>query len=254
MKGTSASETQLTTMGKKKRLAVRRKRGTGVLYFDQGTQDAIEKYQKESSSAVREFLYKERILPAFDKLVENLIFIHGFNKEEEPFESLKSDCISFLYETIMKFDPLRGSKAFSYFNVVARNWLIIKSKQRAKKRNRHVSIDDVHLNMVHKQIIENYSVVPAQDDAMIDAARSEEILDILRRVKKRITNDNEMIVIEAIIRIFSHTDELELLNKRAIFVYIRELSQLNPKQLSLALSQIKRYYRDVTNSQYSNFF
>lgn len=235
-------------MGFKRRLSVRR-RGTGVLYFHEGTQDAIVSFQQETDPAVKEQLYKEQILPAFEKLVENLIFMHGFNKEEEPFESLKGDCVTFLYETIYKFDASRGSKAFSYFNVVARNWLVIKSKQRAKKRFRHLSLDDKDsLNSLQRQIIENYHVLPAQDDAMIEGMRVQEIISMMGEIKKRITNENEMLCIDAIIEIFRKTDELELLNKRAILFYIREITKLAPKQMSLAMTQIKRYYRDIKTS------
>lgn len=235
--------------GKRKHMAVRRRKGTGALYFHEGTQRAIVSFQNAESDSDKEKIYKDDIFPAFEKLVENLIFLHGFNKEEEPFESLKGDCITFLYETIYKFDPDRGSKAFSYFNVVARNWLIIKAKQRAKKRNRHVSLDDTDsLSNLQRQIIENYNVLPAQDDAMIEALRQQEILTMLGKIKEKITNENEMSCIEAIIEIFRRVDELDLLNKRAIFVYIRELSHLNPKQLSLAMTQIKKYYREMMNS------
>jgi hypothetical protein len=235
--------------GKRKHMAVRRRRGGGPLYFHEGTQKAIVAYQQTKDVSEKEKIYKDDIFPAFEKLVENLIFLHGFNKEEEPFESLKGDCITFLYETIYKFDPNRGSKAFSYFNVVARNWLIIKAKQRSKKRNRHLSLDDTDsLSSLQRQIIENYNVLPAQDDAMIEALRQQEILAMLGKIKEKITNENEMSCIEAIIEIFRRVDELDLLNKRAIFVYIRDLSHLNPKQLSLAMTQIKKYYREMMNS------
>lgn len=235
---------------KKKKIVRRKKSSNRKLYFHEGTQEAIENFQHEEDYAAREKLYSEEILPAFDKLVENLIFMHGFNKQHDSFEMLKNDCVSFLYETINKWDPARGTKAFSYFNVVARNWLIIKSKQRNKRNRRHVSMDDQDaLNSVQKEIIETHKVVPSQDEILINQNRQNEILSLLSEIKTRTTNENELLCIDAIIKIFSHVDDLEFLNKRAIFVYIRDLSNLSPKKLSVAMSQIRKHYKELSRSE-----
>lgn len=100
------------------------------MYFNEKTTEAIENYQKLSSKEEKEKLYLAEIYPAFDKLVENLIFIHGFRGLHDSYDDLKNDCVTFLYEAIHKFDPTRGTKPFSYFNVVAKRWLIIRSKVR----------------------------------------------------------------------------------------------------------------------------
>lgn len=232
----------------KKRRTVRRKKKRNM-YFHAGTQAAIEKYQQIEDAAAKEKLYNEDILPAFDKLVENLIFMHGFNKTFDSFEMLKNDCVTFLYETIYKWDPSRGTKAFSYFNVVARNWLIIQSKKRTKQNRRHVSMDDQDsMSASQKQQLANYKVVPPPDALMIEKERSLEIVKLLQEIKTRTTNENELLCINAVIQIFGHIDNLEFLNKRAIFVYIRDLSGLNPKQLSVAMSQIRKHYRELSRS------
>ena len=100
------------------------------LYFHSGTQDAIVAYQKSPDRKEKERLYVTDIMPAFEKLVENLINIHKFSSLHDSYDDLKNDCVNFLFETIGKFDSTRGTNAFSYFNVVAKNWLIIKTKQK----------------------------------------------------------------------------------------------------------------------------
>jgi hypothetical protein len=97
------------------------------LYFNSDTQDAIVAFQKETSKKEKDEIYVGKILPAFEKLVENLINIHKFTGMYDTYEDLKNDCVNFLFETIIKFDASRGTNAFSYFNVVAKNWLIIKN-------------------------------------------------------------------------------------------------------------------------------
>lgn len=219
------------------------------LYFHAGTQEAIVLYQNTEEEDQRHIIYVKDILPAFDKLVENLIFIHGFTRAfgAGSYESLKADCVSFLYESLHKWDPERGTKAFSYFNVVAKNWLIIKAKKRQKNNRRHVSIDDHDsLRRVDLEIIENYQAIPAQDDEMIKRERSQEILKMLHEIKGRLTSENELSCITAIIVIFESVDQLDFLNKRALFVYMRDLSNLNPKQLSIAMSSIRKHYKALS--------
>ena len=124
--------------GKKK---IRRRPGKKQnLYFTAETQQWIELYQKTEDVDKKTVIYEKNILPAFSKLSENLIFVYGFKSYFATFDELKADCISFLFESIKKWDPSRGTKAFSYFNVVAKNWLIIQSKKTTKNNKRHNTI------------------------------------------------------------------------------------------------------------------
>ena len=243
--------------GKKR---VRRRKGAKKktnmkLYFHQGTQDAIVMYQAEDDLSKKEVLYVSDIFPAFDKLVENLIFIHGFARAHDSFETLKNDCVTFLYESIHKFDHTRGTKAFSYFNVVAKNWLIIKSKQKTKNNKRHVCIDDKEsLGTFDIELIENYDAVPSQDYEIMCREKSSAITALLHEIKSRLSNENELLCIDAIIIIFNKIDDLDFLNKRALFVYMRDLSGLNPKQLSISMSTIRKHYRELAGTDSFQIF
>tara|TARA_B100000700_G_scaffold322964_1_gene425717 strand:- start:2206 stop:2949 length:744 start_codon:yes stop_codon:yes gene_type:complete len=244
--------------GKKKFVKIRRRRGKGKrnLYFHQGTHDAIVKFQSLECTSGREKLYVSEIFPAFDKLVENLIFIHGFTSTHSSFEDLKNDCVVFLYETLDKFDHTRGTKAFSYFNVVAKNWLIIKSKQRSKQIRRQVSLDDpMSISRRDMSSIESYKIVPAQDTEMIKRESIENLFSLMVEIKKKLSGENEIACIDAIITLFEKIDDIDLLNKRAIFVYLRDISSLNPKQLSIAMSSIRKHYKSlVKQGEFDIFF
>ncbi len=241
---------------KKKVARVRRKGAKKNLYFNQDTHDAIVEYQGTESEEEKEKIYIKRILPAFDKLVENLIFIHGFASGGVIYEELKSDCVTFLYETLHKFDHTRGAKAFSYFNVVAKNWLIIKAKQRTKLNRRHVSIDDSESLAVRDFVkIESYNAEPAQDHRLIKENALNNLRNLLQEIRLKLSGDNELACMDAIITLFNKIDDLDLLNKRAVFVYMRDLSNLNPKQLSISMSVIRKHYRVlVKDDRFDIFF
>tara|TARA_E500000331_G_scaffold344013_1_gene379590 strand:- start:2650 stop:3396 length:747 start_codon:yes stop_codon:yes gene_type:complete len=240
---------------KKKTRRVRRKSGKKP-YFGKEAHEAIVRYQGSEVIEEKHKIYIDEILPAFSKLAENLIFIHGFAKSPAAYPALKSDCISFLYETLNKFDPSRGTKAFSYFNVVAKNWLIIQSKKSTKNRKRLVSIDDRDsLSSSDAHAIESYKVVSSPDSDMMRKESLENLFSLMKTIKQRLNTDNEIACMDAILTLFTKIDDLDLLNKRAVFVYMRDLSSLNPKQLSVAMSSIRKHYRDlVKNDEFDIFF
>jgi hypothetical protein len=216
------------------------------MYFHAGTHDAIVRFQHEDDDHSREKIYIQEILPAFDKLVENLIFIQGFNVTHGSFDDLKSDCVTFLFETLKKFDASRGTKAFSYFNVVAKNWLIVKSRQRAKQAKRMCSIDDKEaINEIELLDLENYSVEQAQDANLVREGTTLSIFALLEDIRSDMSCENEIKCIEAIKKIFNEIEDVEILNKRAIFVYVRDITGLTPKQLSISMSSIRKRYKDL---------
>jgi len=216
------------------------------LYFHAGTQDAIVSFQKETIKKIRDGIYVNDILPAFEKLVENLINIHKFTGIHDSYDDLKIDCVNFLFETIHKFDSGRGTNAFSYFNVVAKNWLIIRTKQKAQKLKRNVSIDDpAGLTSYENMIVEDYGSIPSQDDILDATSSVETTLNLLYDIRTKIKTENELTCINSIITIFENIDEVDLLNKGAILLYMRELSGLSPKQLTTTMQSIKRHYKKI---------
>lgn len=230
---------------KKKKIRRKRKDGTpSKLYFHEGTQAAIVAHQNSTSKKEQDELYVKEIFPAFEKLAENLINIHKFSGLHDSYDDLKNDCVNFLFETIPKFDASRGTNAFSYFNVVARNWLIIRAKNRTKNIKRSVSIDDTESLTINEQrTIEEHSIIPSQETIFENQNMANKILELLYEIRSKVKTENELICINSIITIFENIDEIDLLNKSAILLYMRELSGLTPKQLTTAVQSIKKHYR-----------
>ena len=220
------------------------------LYFTKDTQAAIEKFQAEETEEERAKIYTKDIMPAFEKLAENLILIYGFAKGRHDFGSLKNDCITFLYETLYKFDASRGTKAFSYFNVVAKNWLILNTRKRKKVQDNSYPIHELEsFSAADRNAIANYQLADAPDDILILAEKRDEIKEILKILRGKVVNTNDVACIEAVHVVFDKIDELDLLNKRAIYVYIREISGLNSKQLSTSMSTVRRLYKQIKNEE-----
>lgn len=228
-------------MAKRKRI----RRGTGKnKYFTKDTQAAIVEFCSSEDTKHRNKVYTERIMPALNKLAENLIFIYGFHKYGEDPAHLKVACVAALYETLHKFDASRGTNAFSYFNVVAKNWLIINSRRNKKRRDRTVCIHDhEHLRAADKMAISDHLSLPCPSEVYERKENIVIIKQLLISIQGELENTNDLKCMNAIITVFENVDKLDFLNKRGIFVYIREISGLNSKQLSCSMTNIRRKYR-----------
>ena len=219
-------------------------------YFNAGTQQAIVDYKAELLPAKRNELYVDLILPAFSKLVENLINVYGFQIQYETKTDLQNECVEFLYGVIGKFDASKGTKAFSYFNVVAKNWLIIRSKQSVRNIHVFTSLDDLEsLSQNDLETIENHSIALSPEDVMINTVNSNWLKEVLGIITSLATTDNEIECLKGINMLFENIHELDFLNKRAIMLYLREITSLNPKNLSVVLSTMKRHYK-VAKEEY----
>ena len=231
---------------------IRRKSGTSpsVNYFTEDTQEAIVRFRNEPDVEKRKIIYVKSIKNAFETLVENLINVYGYHILYESKEDLKNHCLADLYEVISKFDPSKGSKAFSYFNVVAKNWLTIRSKTNAKNIQTFMSIDNKDAFSSHElEMIENFKIIPSADEVITQEEITDDIKKMLIEIKDRVKTDNEKTTIDAVKFLFDKLEDLDLVNKRAIMLYIREITRLSPKQLSIVLSSLKKHYKNLKNEE-----
>jgi hypothetical protein len=225
------------------------------MYFDESVQDSIELYHQTNCLIQKTKIFESSINPAFEQLVDKLIKVYDFKTFNSSLDEVKSECVSFLYETMHKWDPSRGSKAFSYFNVVAKNWLIINSRKQLKKNNSSVSLEDFDLlSPIQKTQIEEYSIVPSPEENLIFSETKFEIIKMLDDMKIKVSNENELRCLHAIETLFNSIDELELLNKRAIRVYLVEISGLDKKIISKSLASLKKYYKNCLKENKYDIF
>ena len=220
------------------------------MYFGPEAHAAIVEYQEVENREEKNKIYEEKIKFAFEKLSENLIYIHNFSTDRDHFHILKSDTVSFLFEILEKFDKEKGAKAFSYFNVCAKNFLIIKSKKRIKNLIRHVRIDDKDLSLREKYAIERHQIVPSPEVNLMNEEALGIQRDLMVKIREKLTNKNEILCMDAAITLYDKVDDLDFLNKRALFVYLREISGLNPKQLSVAMSNIRKHYKELIKNSH----
>ncbi len=221
----------------KKKGKKRRKKSNN--YFTKETQEAIVDFKNEPDAEARKQIFVDRIEPAFAKLIENLLFVYRFHTLGN-IDTLKNDCMSYLFENITKFKPEKNSKAFSYFNVVARNWFILKWKNNKKKDKTDVQFDKNVLAKLEQN--ENEAVVMSYEDEAIKQEYLDTLKDEVKRWRGKFEKDQERKVLEAVILLLDNPELLPIYNKKGIYLYIREITGLNTKQVVTNLTKLKKKY------------
>lgn len=210
-------------------------------YFTKDTDKALAAFLATDEVADKHEIFDKKIRPAFEKLVENLIFVYGFYTIDDV-ETLKREGLSNLYEMIPKFDPTKGTKGFSYFNVVAKNWFVQKTRERNKK---HRIESELHTDLDNEsaQSDPNFSISP-HEDLLEDKEQWIKFYEAMESWRDQLPKKSERQVLEAVIFLMRNPDLVTIYNKKAVYLYLRELTNLNTKQVVVNLKKIKALYNE----------
>ena len=223
-------------------------------YFTKETDKYLQKFLEATTPEEKHAIFTDHIRPAFEKLIENLIYVYRFYNIDD-METLKKDCLANLYEIIPKFkvapDPKeKGSRGFSYFNVIAKNWFIQKTRER-NKRNRLES--DLHYDLDHEAVKSdpNFSMTPHEDEVE-EREFWVKFYEEMEGWRDKLTKKTERQVLEAVIFLMKNPDLVSIYNKKAVYLYLRELTGLNTKQVVVNLKKIKGLFLKWKDRYYTS--
>ena len=217
-----------------------RKKSKKKLYFGPEVQDAIVRYNDSNDDSKRNKIYQTEIHQAFDKLAENIINTFKFTYFDYPFEDVKAEVVSFLVMNMHKYDHTKGSKAFSYFSIVAKNYLILHNNNNYKRLKIHDNID-----VISNKTNQSTESEELAKDLLKDVIEyfEENILDIFN--KKR-----DIEVAYAIIELFKNKDEIENFNKKALYILIREMTDVNTIHITSVVNVFKKHYKKIIQQHF----
>jgi len=220
----------------------RRRKRTKNLYFTKVHENAIIDYCKTTSYKERSELYENLIQPAFSEMVNKIIFTYKFNILPN-IDSLREDCKVWLTTILNKYDPNKGSKAFSYFSVVTKNWFIHKVKVNSKKIKKEVSFE----NLVENGGADILGTTDPKESYLSQRIEVEFWNTLLENLDKWDTGNlkkNEKAVLDSVKILLHNIDDIEIFNKKAVYLYLRELTGLNTKQVVNNLNKLRERYRN----------
>jgi hypothetical protein len=229
------------------------KKKTSVIYFTSETEAAIVKYNNTLSSAEKSKIYNNEIHPAFFKLTENIIHTFKFYYTEvDNIEDLQHEVITFLLSKIHLFDPSKGAKAYSYFGTIAKRYLIINNTKNYKKRIDKINIDNIDDDESLTYIVntnDNHDKLYWFIDQYVEYCTS--------NIFKLFPKENDAKAADAILELFRKREHLDIFNKKALYIYIREIIDIKTPKITkiagLLYDIFKRGYAFYLENGYVKF-
>ena len=206
------------------------------VYFGQEVQDAVVEYNSSTNDGERNEIYGKRIHAAFDKLAENIINTFKFTYFDDPFVDVKHEVVTFMVMNMHKYDHTKGSKAFSYFSVVAKNYLILHNNNNYKKLKTHDKIDVLERHKYQGSDEYDFNTFTAE---IVDYFDSN-----MNTIFKK---DRDLKIGYAIIDLIKQRDEIENFNKKALYILIREMTDVNTSQITSVVNVLKKHYNKILN-------
>ena len=223
-----------------------KKRGrkrTKKQYFTADTDLAIKEYLASVNQDERDDIFKTRIHYPFYKLAENLIHTFKFYYTEvDDLEDLKHEVICFLLEKLDYFKPEKGTKAFSYFSIVGKNYLILYNNNNYKKKKAKVDV-----------------LAADEDDGVLHSLgrdqRKQEIKDFIdyfteyvdKHMFTMFKKEKDRKVADSINVLFKRRENLEIFNKKALYIYIREMTQVDTPVITKVTKILRKKYKELYN-------
>ena len=217
-------------------------------YFTQDHEEAILKYVASSSKEERTELYKIFIGPAFDEMVNKIVYSFKFTNLPN-IEYLMDECKIWLITILDKYDTQKNSKAFSYFSVIVKNWFIQKTKKKAKAIQYEVPLDEI----TNETEMERS---PEDDIHPEESMSTNQFMVYLRAemvdweyLAER-TNDER--VVKAIQILMDSAQDIDIFNKKAVFIYVKEMTDCQSNTITKVIKKLKVIYKEILDDYLEN--
>ena len=208
-------------------------------YFTKITEIAINAYNNCDNQHLKNKIYNRFIHYSFDKLSENVIHTYKTYYFDDPYEDVKANVVAFLNEKIDRFDGANG-RAFSYFTVVARNYLFNENNKNYERMKSRENIDAIDLNrnitneVINQQIQEEKSDFIDHYVDYID----EHLYDLFLK-------DRDRAIADSINELFRNRIDLYSYNKKALYILIRERTGVDTQYITKVINKMKSIYTEL---------
>jgi len=223
----------------------KRKPKQSILYFTQETEDAIVEYLITEDQVKRNQIYNDKIDYAFHKLAENIIHTFKFYYTEvNTINELKHEVVCVLLEKLSKYKQGKG-KAYSYFGTIAKRYLIVYNTNNYKKLKGKATLLEVDEDKeITNELIKNYDVdVDPEESQLINIYVNYIDNNLFRLFPK----EKEAKVADAIMELFRKRENIDVLSKKAIYIYIREITDTSTPIITKVIKTLKEIYIKINN-------
>lgn len=235
---------------KKKHRKERNDKVTPNQYFTKLHENAIVTYCQSKNPRERNQIYVELIAPVLLEMVEKIVYRWKFNNLPNN-KILIEECVGHLVSILSKFDPAKGSKAFSYLSVITKNWFMHQSKLNANKSRIEANCEEI--SKVKEIETEFFSTT----NPYFENREKKEFIDAFKREiglwkLDPLMKEGEIKVLSAIEILLEQAENLEIINKKSLYIYLREITDLNQKQILIHLKRFKQLYEEFRKRYFND--
>lgn len=207
-------------------------------YFTLDVDEAIIRYNSSTNRKEKELIYTKEIYPSLDKLSENLINTYKCPYIDLEFEDLKHDLVSFLTEKLGNFSKSAG-KAYSYYTVAGRNYLIALNNKNYSKRKQLV---DLELVDEERDVINEISDFEYKE--FLSTFIDEWINRMEFEIYELFSSSEDLAIADSILELFRIRKTIDTFNKKAMYYLIRERTNLKTQKITKVLSILKEDFSE----------
>jgi hypothetical protein len=234
----------------------KRKKKKSNVYFTQDTENAIVSFVASKDEEERNKIYNERIHPAFFKLTENIIHTFKFYYTEvDNITDLQHEVIIFLLNKIHLYDQSKGTKAFSYFGTIAKRYLILSNQNNYKKQIEKTPLSSIEEDEKFSYQLDD--IVPHSHNINLSIFMDKYIDYCTNNIFELFPKEIEAQVADAILELFRKRNDLDVFNKKALYIYIREIIDVKTSKITKVADKLysifKKKYLFYLENGYMNF-
>jgi predicted SprT family Zn-dependent metalloprotease len=214
-------------------------------YFDVREENAVRDFLVAKTSEEKNKIYNEFLKHPLDKMISSIIRRYKLYRKDMNFEEIHTDTHSFLMTKVDKFKPSKNKKAYSYFGTICKNYLMGQIIKDQKETNRKISYEDISSSLEERPDL-TYTI----DDDIVEVDFV--INSYLSELKTFIVGDdlteNEKKLGIALIDLFDNYQEIffgsqnNKFNKNIILLSLREMTNLNTKEIRTSIKRFKKLY------------
>ena len=209
------------------------------LYFTDETEMAIIAYNVEENQRLKNKVYNEFIKHPFEKLSENIIHTFKFYYFDGGTREVQQEVIAFLIEKMNKFTPGKG-KAFSYFGQITKNYLIQNNNKNYKEliNKSPITVIDLKRDLGAEEALQDKR-------EGLDMFMDSFVLYYDKQIEELFKSQRDKKIAYATLKLFEDRKSIEIFNKKALYILIREMTNTKTQHITKVVNVIKVDFKNL---------
>jgi len=216
-------------------------------YFGPEQEQAVVDYLATDDPEERNVIFREQLREPLSKMVDSIIRRYKLYRADYHFDGLHSDVTSFLITKVDKFDPAKGTKAYSYFGTICKNYLMGSIQKDNKEKNRKISYEDISTSVENREDMTYHLHNDSLDYEDVVTRLVRELEDFIEVTN---LNKNEEKLGYALIEVFTNYEHIfqggdgKKFNKNLI-LSLRDMTSMTTKEIRTSMKKYRKIYEEM---------